>query len=121
MPIPLNPGDIFLSGLQGAAGKKIRPVVILSSPGYHRCRPDVIVGAVTTNLGRASTPSDYALLDWAESGLDRPSAFRSFVTTLARNTLGPRLGRLSERDWLAVQGCLKFALAGTGSAGLDLD
>jgi hypothetical protein len=44
------------------------------------------------------------------AGLKRPTAFRTFLVTrpVAEMT---RIGRLSDRDWKAVQECLRRAIA----------
>jgi mRNA interferase MazF len=41
--------------------RKVRPAVILSSTVYHATEPDLILGAITTNLKTA--PVDYVLSD----------------------------------------------------------
>lgn len=106
----LNPGDIIIVDFPGATGVKRRSAVVLSTNIYHTHRPDVIVGLLTSNVTVATTPTDYILQDWATAGLRYPSAFRSYLLTLDDGTL-PAIGRLSDRDWQAVQSCLTAALA----------
>ena len=77
----MKPGDIVTVDFPGVRGIKRRPVVIVSTENYHSHRPDIIVGVLTTNIARATTPSDYLLQDYIRAGLRRPSAFRVFLAT----------------------------------------
>ena len=64
---------------------KRRPAVILSSDEYHRVRPDIIVGLITSNIAAATGPTDYVLQDWQAAGLHIQSAFRAYLVTLPRS------------------------------------
>jgi mRNA interferase MazF len=102
-------GDVVVFDFPGALGFKRRPAVIVSSDLYHRGRPDVIVGVITSNISAANTPTDYLLQDWAIAGLRKPSAFRVYlVTTLPSST--HRIGGLSQRDWDAVHERVRLAI-----------
>jgi mRNA interferase MazF len=106
-------GDIVTIDFPGAMGTKRRPAIIVSSSVYHRHRPDIIVGVVTSQVHHATTPTDYLLQDWSNSGLHRPSAFRTFLATLPASA-ATLIGHFSKRDWLGVQRCLNTAIAGIG-------
>lgn len=103
-----SPGDAVLVDFEGATGIKRRPAVILSTELYHSHHLDVILGVLTTNVNRATTPTDYILKDWAASGLHAPSAFRAYVGTYLAAGV-KKIGRLSEQDWQAV--CVRLTLA----------
>lgn len=105
-----NPGDIVTVDFPGATGIKRRPAVIISTSVYHHSRPDVILGLLTSQSGKASAPTDYLLQDWSVAGLHSPSAFRSFLATLPANNVRV-IGKLSANDWQAVQARLRIALA----------
>jgi mRNA interferase MazF len=107
----LKPGDVVLLRLKGAVERKIRPCVVLSSEEYQQEHPDVIVGLVTARVASAVSGSDYVLQDWAAAGLRHPSAFRAYLATEWQADVEQRLGRLSERDWSAVQERVRRALA----------
>jgi len=113
--MPLQAGDIVTIDFPGAKGVKRRPAIVVSSSTYHRYRPDVIVGIVTSQIQQAVTPTDYLLKDWAEEGLRRPSAFRAFLATLPA-TAATFIGHCSKQDWQGVLGCLRQAIAGWGEA-----
>jgi hypothetical protein len=100
-PVPLSPGDVVLAAFPGAVETKFRPAVVLSSDRYQAARPDCIIGVGTTNLALATTEFDHVLLDWRAAGLDRPSAYRSYLATVWSHEAAV-IGRLSERDWRAV-------------------
>jgi mRNA interferase MazF len=103
-------GDVVVVEFPGAQSVKRRPAVILSSDSYHQSRPDLILGLITAQTAAAIAPSDYVLVDWQEAGLRKPSAYRSFLATVPRDTIIARAGRLSDRDWQAVKARPKEAL-----------
>lgn len=106
----LKAGDVVVADFPGITGVKRRPAVVISSDAYHLHRPDILLGAITTNLAAAKTPMDFALNDWAVAGLRRPSAFRTFLVTLPQGQILAPIGRLSNADWLAVQARLRQAI-----------
>ena len=106
-----NSGALVIVDFPGVTGIKRRPAVILSSPLYHRERPDVILGIITSQIDSATAASDYLLQNWKAAGLHRPSVFRAFLVTLPRSAITARLGNLSETDWQAVRERVKVALA----------
>lgn len=72
--VSVKPADFVMADLPGVTGVKRRPAVVLSTRDYHTFHRDVILGAITTNLAVATTPTDYVIADWATAGLRRPSA-----------------------------------------------
>lgn len=108
---PPDPGAIVVVGFPGVTGIKRRPAVIVPSALYHRARPDVILGIITSQIDSANAATDYLLQDWKAAGLRRTSAFRAFLITLPRSAITARLSQLSETDWQAVRERVKVALA----------
>lgn len=106
----VRPGDVVTVEFPGATGTKRRPTVVVSTDLYHKTRPDVILGVLTTQVASATMPSDYLLRDWTTAGLRQPSAFRAFLATMPVSSITV-VGHLSARDWDAVQNCLKSALS----------
>ena len=106
-----SPGDIVTIDFPGVTGVKRRPVVVLSSEVYHKSRPDIVVGLITSQVAATLGPTDCLLKDWSEAGLRVASAFRSFLVTLPPAANPVFVGRLSQRDWKAVRACVKIALA----------
>lgn len=105
----MTPGDVVIVEFLGAAGMKRRPAVVVSSDAYHAARLDVILGVITSNVGAATTSTDYVIQDWTSAGLRQESAFRSYFGTYDRNRVGPVIGRLSAADLSAVKDRLRAA------------
>jgi len=61
-------GDVVIVNFAGAEGLKRRPAVVISTDLYHRARPDVVLGLLTTKVASATSPTDYILQDWAAAG-----------------------------------------------------
>jgi mRNA interferase MazF len=99
-----------LAEFVGARETKVRPLVVISTQLFHQHHPDLIVGLLTTQLRVANTPTDYILRDWQAAGLHQPSAFRAYLGMVPADRV-IRIGRLSDRDWKAVQECLRRAIA----------
>lgn len=107
-----DPGDVVTVSFPGVAATKRRPAVVVSTPAYHTVRPDVILGLLTTQVGKASMTTDYLLQDWIAAGLHNQSSFRSFLQTMPASQIQV-IGKLSVRDWHEVQARLRLALAVT--------
>jgi len=105
-----KPGDVVVVDFVGAIGVKRRPTVVLSTDLYHAHHPDVVLGALTTQISAAATPTDYVLQDWSTAGLHAPSAFRAYMGTYPASAVKV-IGHLSNRDWQEVRARLKLALA----------
>jgi mRNA interferase MazF len=106
----VKPGDVVTVDFPGMTGIKRRPAVVVSTEIYHRTRPDVILGLLTSQVAAATGPTDCLLQDWQAAGLRSPSAFRAFLATMPTASL-TTIGHLSDQDWQKVQGCLRIALA----------
>jgi mRNA interferase MazF len=107
----LNPGDIVVGAFPGAQLTKIRPAVVLSTEKYHRHRPDVVVGLITSQAPKPLTPTDCELIDWKQEGLHAVSYFRLFPVTFPQREVRVT-GRLSDTDWASVRACFKIGLVG---------
>ena len=107
----LKPGDVVIADFPGVIGVKRRPAVVISTVDYHTTLRDVILGAVTTNLTIATTPTDHLIANWTEAGLRRSSAFRTFLVTLPQSEVLAVIGHLSSSDWEVVKECIRKAIA----------
>ena len=105
-----EPGDVVTADFPGVTGMKRRPCVVISSSTYHRTRPDVILGLLTSQLAGAGEPSDYVLQDWNAARLRKPSLFRTFLFTLPSGSC-LRIGHLTDRDWKGVQTAVGQAIS----------
>src|SRR5947209_17880359 len=93
----------MLLDFPGVVRTKRRPAVVVSSDLYHRQRPDVIVGLITSQTTPAVSATDYLLQDWRSARLHKSSAFRAFLVTIPASAIVQRIGKLSRRDWQAVR------------------
>ena len=84
-------------------------MVVISSRQYHKERPDVIVGLLTTNTVAATATSDYILQDWSAARLHKPSAFRCYLGMESQSDL-QTIGHLSDRDWQGVMLAVRNAI-----------
>ncbi|MCL4835264.1 MAG: type II toxin-antitoxin system PemK/MazF family toxin [Caldilineaceae bacterium] len=105
-------GDIVLLPFPftDLSARKVRPAVILSSAAYHASEPDLILGAITTNLAAATAPVDYILANWQSANLRFPSAFKPLLFTLQPASVLRGIGQLSRRDLAEVDLRVRLAL-----------
>ena len=94
--------DVVICAFPGAESAKARPAIVLSTDEYHRNRPDVILGVVTTQKPHSLTPTDCPLVEWRDAGLHAPSYFRLYVVTVPQRSVRV-VDRLADGDWAAVQ------------------
>lgn len=87
---------------------KRRPAVVVSSRGFNRLHEQSILAMVTT--ASSDWPSDVALRDWREAGLNVTCKVRFKLFTLANALVVRKLGTLSKRDGQAVQAALDQVL-----------
>ena len=106
----MNPGDVIWIEFPGAVQIKRRPAVVLSSPAYHANRPDIILGLITSQTSKATSPTDHLIQDWQTAGLRVPSTFRAFIVTLPASAVVSTMGTLVRKDWLEVVARVKLAI-----------
>lgn len=106
----MSPGEVVWIDFPGVVQTKRRPAVILSSASYHATRPDVILGLVTSQVTKATAPSDYILHDWQSAGLRVASAFRAFLVTLPQTSVVSTMGSVSQLDWAQIVARITLAI-----------
>ncbi|MFZ2633663.1 MAG: type II toxin-antitoxin system PemK/MazF family toxin [Desulfosalsimonadaceae bacterium] len=77
---------------------KKRPAVIVSSDAYNRCRPDIVIMAITSQLRSADYFGDVAVNDWQQAKLLKPSVIKPIFTTIEKGLVIKQLGRISGND-----------------------
>ncbi|MBI4608784.1 MAG: type II toxin-antitoxin system PemK/MazF family toxin [Candidatus Rokubacteria bacterium] len=104
-------GDIVLVGFvfSDESGKKLRPAVVISSPTYNRTRQEVIVAAVTSNVGRRLF-GDHLIADWKGAGLLFPSLVTGVLRTIRRTMIARKLGSMPRPDLDAIDREVRRAL-----------
>lgn len=91
-----------------ASDVKLRPVIIVES------RSDMIPAIeLTSHVPRDWLVWQYPLLNWQGAGLSRPStAVLSSISTIPREALGRRIGRLAYVDIMNIE-CMLEMLSGS--------
>ena len=109
-----NFGDIVLVPFpftdQSTAKK--RPAVIISSSGYNRQRPDIILMAVTSQMRSTGYYGDTPISQWKKAGLLKPSVIKPICTTIEKGLVLKKLGQLEKRDKFALNRALQKVLGG---------
>lgn len=82
---------------------KKRPGVVVSTAGYNRERPDLIIMAVTSQLRPLGLTGEAMVEEWREAGLLKPSVIKPILATLEKGLVLKKLGRLSEKDCHTLQ------------------
>lgn len=97
-------GDVLLVPFpfSDLSATKVKPAVVLSGASYHRSEPDLILAAITSRLGAATGPFDYAFRDWQAAGLRYPSALKPVLFTLAPSRVLHHVGALTSPDLAQV-------------------
>lgn len=86
---------------------RVRPAVVVSSGRYNR-GTDIIIAMITSR--RHTSATDCRLDDWQRAGLVQPSWARAKLATLKQTLVQYSPGRLSRRDWAAVEHRVRVAL-----------
>ena len=104
-----EPGDVVFLPFpyRDRLAESVRPAVIVSRTDFNQ-RGDLIVAAVTTHAPRL--PTDVELQDWKSAKLVKPSTVRMLIATVAESRIVHHVGRLTDRDWAAVQQQLANAM-----------
>ncbi len=83
---------------------KRRPALIVSSANFNRAHRQSILTMITST--GSDWPSDVAIHDWREAGLDIPCKVRFKLFTLDDSLIVRKLGTLSKRDGAVVREAL---------------
>ncbi|MGH7409906.1 MAG: type II toxin-antitoxin system PemK/MazF family toxin [Candidatus Methylomirabilis sp.] len=104
-------GEVVLVGFvfSDESGRKLRPVVVISSPAYHRARQEVVVVAISSNVRRRLV-GDHLISDWKGAGLLFPSVVAGIIRTIKRTMIDRKLGSLAKSDLEAVERELRRCL-----------
>ena len=90
-------------------GAKRRPALVLSTERYHAGRREVLLAAITSNVGRLLV-GDHLIAGWHEAGLPLPSVVTGILRTVKRDMIDSKLGMLGEADLAAVDRNLRVSL-----------
>ena len=88
---------------------KRRPALIVSSENFNRTHEQSILAMITS--AGSDWPSDVAIQDWREAGLNVSCKVRFKLFTLDDTLIVRKLGALSKRDGEVVKNALGHVLA----------
>jgi mRNA interferase MazF len=91
-------------------GAKQRPGLIVSTDGYHQGRREMILAAITSNVGRLLV-GDHKIKGWREAGLLYPSIVTGIIRTIKHDMIASKMGELAEPELHAVEDKLRVILA----------
>lgn len=86
---------------------KKRPAVVISSTAYNNVSSDVVIMAVTSQIGKAIVIGESLIANWQEAGLLKPSAIKTAISTIEQSLILRKMGKLSHKDTLSMDGALK--------------
>lgn len=84
---------------------KRRPALVVSSAPFNDAHDQAILSMITTAAGE--WPSDVAVRNWREAGLNAPCKVRFKLFTLDHTLILRRIGALSQQDGAAVKDALR--------------
>ena len=105
-------GDVVLVKFVFAdeKGVKRRPGLVISTDKYHQGRREVVLAAITSNVGRLLV-GDYKIKAWRESGLLHPSIVTGIVRTIKHDMIASKMGELPPSEFHSVEDKLREILA----------
>lgn len=108
----LSRGDVVLVKFVFAdeRGVKKRPALIVSADRYHQGRRELILAAITSNVGRLLI-GDYTIEAWRDAGLLSPSIVTGIVRTIRQEMIAGKMGTLPAPELRAVDNQLRSVLA----------
>jgi mRNA interferase MazF len=110
--MPFEFGDVVLVPFPftNQNASKQRPAVVVSSMGYNRDKPDIVLMAITSQFRPSPTLGEVWLLDWQAAGLLKSSAIKPVLATLEQNLIIRQLGTLVLSDKTALRTAMSLIL-----------
>ena len=99
-------------GSSNQAGFKVRPALVVSTAGFHRRLPDLVVCPISSQprFYRRPGVGDHPLKQWESAGLRHPSTVRvSKVLAVEKEIVKRTLGVVSSEDLARVREGLRKA------------
>jgi mRNA interferase MazF len=107
---PCDPGDVVLVRFpfSDLVASKKRPVLVLSPRGYGNRYGDVVVLALTS---QDSGDEQFALQNWQQAGLPKPTWFKPLIATITSRIIDRRLGTLSAEDLPRAVSAIRYSIS----------
>lgn len=105
-------GDVLVVEFPFTDGSRLkrRPTVVVSSAVYNDAMPDVILLAITSQIGPSGEKLEAVLVNRQAAGLAKPSALKSVVFTLEKSLIRRRVGVLESADVLQLRALMSQIL-----------
>ena len=102
MPLTISykRGDILLVPFpfSDQTSTKQRPALVISVDLFQEQGPDLLIMAITSQVGGPPKIGEFLIRDWQSAGLLKPSAVKAAITTIEVKLIRRQLGRLSDYD-----------------------
>ena len=93
-------GDVILVPfpISNQTAAKHRPAVVISSDAYNRERLDFVILAITSQIRPTLGLGEALVAQWKQAGLIKPSVLKPVLTTIEKDLVIKKLGRLATGD-----------------------
>ena len=100
-----NVGDVVLVPFPftDQSGKKQRPAVVVSSPGYNANRRDIVIMAITSKVHQPLQFGEAMVVEWQVAGLLKESVFKPVFATIEQGLVVRAMGQLSALDLASLR------------------
>lgn len=105
-------GDILLIpfSFSDQSSIKQRPASVISVDAFQGQGPDLLIMAITSQVGGQLRLGEFLICDWQAARLLRPSAVKAAIATIEASLVRRQLGRLSDHDLTQLNRALRELL-----------
>jgi mRNA interferase MazF len=105
-------GDVVLAPFpfSDQTSTKQRPALVISVDIFQEQAPDLLIMAVTSQVGAPLKLGEFLIRDWRSAGLIKPSAIKAAISTIEVKLVRRQLGCLSEYDLRQLNSSLRGLL-----------
>jgi mRNA interferase MazF len=89
---------------------KQRLALVISVDVFQQQSADLLIMAMTSQIGGPLRPGEFLVRDWQQTGLLKPSAVKAAIATIEAKLVRRPLGRLSTYDLQQLNTCLRTLL-----------
>jgi mRNA interferase MazF len=86
---------------------KKRPTIVISSDRYNQSKLDILLIAVTSQVKTPLQFGEILITEWSDAGLLKPSVIKPIITSLEKQLVIKKLGKLEAIDIHALQSLLQ--------------
>ena len=86
---------------------KKRPTIVISSDSYNQSKLDLLLIAVTSQVKIPLQFGEILITEWSKAGLLKTSVIKPIITTLEKQLVIKKLGKLATPDIEALQNLLQ--------------